>query len=188
MADEPVVKKKKGRKRNYINNPELHEAMCDYIEGLNKNPRIKIPKYICEAITHIVTRYSCSPNFINYPFRDEMIGDAIQTCFQRIGNYNPYAVAKRGPNIGKPSRNPLAYFTQIAFHAFINRISIEKKQRDIKLKVAINEGRSIEFLRDASVIFGMDADQIDEYMIEHFEEKKERSRNYKGATLTSFFI
>lgn len=193
MAVEPVkekkVKKKVGRKRNYINNPELHEAMCLFISDLNKDPDTKIPKYISSGITHIVNRFSNHPHFINYPYKSEMIGDAMLTCFQRIGNYDPHAKAIRGENIGKLSKNPLAYFTQIAYHAFINRINIEKKQMNIRLRVAIHEGRSVEFLKSAASIFGMDEVQIEKYMNEHFEETVDkRQKKYNGATLVSFFI
>lgn len=187
MADEPV-KKKKGRKRNYINNPELHEAMAKYIAAVTENPKARIPRYVCEAISEIVRRYSCSPNFINYPFKDEMIGDAVETCFLRIKNYNPNAKVVRGPKIGEPSQNPLAYFTQISHNAFINRINLEKKQRDIKLKIALDSGVDLESLKEGRHLLEMTEEQMEAYINSHYEKKPEKKRSYNGSTLITFFL
>lgn len=184
MADE-TPKKKRGRKRNFINNPELHEAMAKYISDVAENPKTRIPRYVCKAISEIVNRYAFSPNFMNYSYRDEMIGDAIETCFLRIKNYDPNAKAKRGPRIGEPSRNPLAYFTMIAHNAFIQRINLEKKQQDTKLKYALDKGVDLGILRETE---SMSEEQLESYIENHFESKNDRKRTYKGSTLTSFFI
>lgn len=64
---------------------------------------------------------SYSPSFINYTFRDEMVGDAIVKMFTALVN--------KKFNIDSET-NPFSYFTTIAFNAFINRIKKEKKQYD----------------------------------------------------------
>ncbi len=54
--------------------------------------------------------------------------DAVENCLKAIENYNIEAATRTG----KP--NAFAYFTQIAWFAFLRRIAKEKKQQDIKQK------------------------------------------------------
>ena len=61
---------------------------------------------------------SYSSNFINYTYRDEMVGDALVKMYT--------AVTNKKFNVDS-EYNPFSYFTTIAFHAFINRIKKEKK-------------------------------------------------------------
>ena len=83
---------------------------------------------IAESISKIAYGLSYSSNFINYTYRDEMIGDAIVKMFTAVKN------KKFDVNT---EYNPFSYFTTIAFHAFINRIKKEKKHTE-----ALNEYRS----------------------------------------------
>jgi DNA-directed RNA polymerase specialized sigma24 family protein len=52
-----------------------------------------------------------------------MISDGIIDCISAVNNFNP-----------DKTTNPFAYFTQIAWNAFIRRIHKEKKQTYIKHK------------------------------------------------------
>ena len=72
------------------------------------------------SIQQISNRLSYAPNFINYTYREEMVGDALIKMFQALREH------KFDPDKG----NPFSYFTKIAFHAFCNRIKGEKKLRD----------------------------------------------------------
>jgi hypothetical protein len=67
---------------------------------------------------------SQKPNFANYPFKEEMIGDGIENCLMYAHNFNP-----------RKSKNPFSYFTQIIYFAFLRRIEKEKKQAYVKLKM-----------------------------------------------------
>ena len=71
----------------------------------------------------IAENLSRKPNFINYPYRDEMISDGIENCLLYAYNFDP-----------SKSSNPFSYFTQIIYYAFLRRIQKEKKQAYIKLK------------------------------------------------------
>lgn len=74
-----------------------------------------------ESINKIAQGLSYSPSFINYTYRDEMIGDAIVKMYS--------ALKHKKFNVNTET-NPFSYFTTIAFHAFINRIKKEKKHHD----------------------------------------------------------
>jgi len=103
-------------------------ALSDYKYLVKKalteeTDRPRIPNYIGECFLKIAQHLSYRPNFINYPFREDMISDGIENCVQYIDNFDP----NRG--------NPFAYFTQIIYYAFIRRITKEKKQQSIKEKM-----------------------------------------------------
>jgi hypothetical protein len=114
--------------RHYVNNKTLYENMVKYKESLyiaklqNKS-KPRIPEYVGECILLICNRLSFKPNFINYTYKDDMIADGIENCIMAVDNFNP-----------DKSDNPFAYFTQIAFNAFLRRIAKEKKQTYIKHK------------------------------------------------------
>jgi DNA-directed RNA polymerase specialized sigma24 family protein len=73
---------------------------------------------LAENIKKIAYGLSYNPSFINYSYKDDMIGDAL------IKMYSALKLKKYNFETGS---NPFSYFTTIAFHAFINRIKKEKK-------------------------------------------------------------
>ena len=105
--------------KNYINNKQFYEEMVKYKargDGV-------IPNYIGECFMKICNGLAKKPNFANYTYRDEMISDAIENCVMAVNSFNP-----------EKTNNPFAYFTTIAYYAFIRRIQSEKKQQYIKHK------------------------------------------------------
>ena len=115
-------------KRHYVNNKDLYIAMSEWkvkvilakTEG-NREP--VIPDYVGKCFMLICNKLSTKPNFMNYSYRDEMISDAIENCVIAAHSFDP-----------EKSTNPFAYFTQIAWNAFIRRIQKEKKQSYVKHK------------------------------------------------------
>ena len=121
-------------KRNYVNNKTLYEEMIKYKQSLKDAEQAgkrlpSVPNYVGQCFLQICNRLSTKPNFMNYSYRDEMIADAIENCVSAAHSFDP----------GKSS-NPFAYFTQIAWNAFIRRIHKEKKQAYIKHKNFENSG------------------------------------------------
>lgn len=113
-----VVRTHKKRKApgEYYVDPEqmVREIKTFYKTGFLKDD-------LALMVEKIATRLSFSPNFINYSFRDEMIGDAKVKMFAALVH------KKFNPRKG----NPFSYFTKIAFHAYCNRIKKEKKEHDV---------------------------------------------------------
>jgi hypothetical protein len=92
-----------------------------------------VTDYIGRCFLAIAERLSYRPNFINYPYRDEMVGDGIENCLMYAGN-------------------PFSYFTQIIYYAFVRRIQKEKKQNYIKFKsieAAQLNGKTPQWLKNA---------------------------------------
>ena len=113
----------------YVNNKELLEAMTSYRERViyakeQDKPKPRVSNYVGDCFLKIATHLSYKPNFVNYPFREDMICDGIENCLQYIDNFDP-----------EKSKNPFAYFTQIIYYAFLRRIQKEKKQLEIKQKI-----------------------------------------------------
>lgn len=106
---------------HYVNNEEFFHALVKYkaecAEAEEKGEEIPPPShYIGECIYLIATNLSNRPNFITYPYKEEMIGDAILNCMTYLRNFDP-----------EKGKKPFAYYTQICWFAFVRRITIEKK-------------------------------------------------------------
>ena len=94
---------------HYVDNKKLLIHLTEHREAVKSAkekgiPKPKISNYIGECILLIASKLSNRPNFINYPFKEEMIGDGIENCLMYIDNFDP---AK--------SNNPFAYITQIIY-------------------------------------------------------------------------
>ena len=153
--------------RHYINNNAFYEemikfkALCDEAKVLNKITPI-IPNYIGQCFLHICQKLSSKSNFVNYTYKDEMVSDGIENCITAVYSFDPLK-----------SSNPFAYFTQIAWNAFIRRIHREKKQQYIKHK---NYQNSMLF---NEVEYGMMNDLHSNEVIYTFEQKTLNQRSKK---------
>lgn len=88
------------------------------------------------------------PNFSNYTYKDEMIGNGVETVLKYIRNYDPNAVSK---NHGK--LNAYSYINLILWRAFGNQIKIEKRQHYYKLK-------SLELMGGTELLDNEDLDDL----------------------------
>jgi hypothetical protein len=118
----------KKKKNHYIDNVVFFEAMKEYREAylvsLEKGePRPRASDYIGNCLLLIAKNYSNNSNFRNYPFREDMIFDGVETCLKYMHNFDP-----------NKSNNPLAYFTRTIHFAFLNKIKKEKKELYVKQK------------------------------------------------------
>ena len=119
------MKKKAKEKPHYVDNKKFLQAMIDWRETWPNEENIPpVTDYIGECFLKIAQHLSFRPNFINYSYKEEMIGDGIENCLQYVNNFDP-----------EKSKNPFSYFTQIIYYAFIRRIQKEKKQTHTKHKI-----------------------------------------------------
>lgn len=103
---------KKEKKEHYVNSDDFKRELQKYYDS------DVMTEILGVYIKKIATGLSYLPNFINYTYKDDMIGDALIKMYSAVKNkkYN-FATGS----------NPFSYFTTIAFHAFINRIKKEQK-------------------------------------------------------------
>lgn len=117
--DLPKKKIKADKSKFYIIPKEFDDAIIKYYDtGVIAND-------LALMIEKIANKLSFAPNFINYSYKDEMIGDAVIKMFKAlIGK-------KYSHNKGS---NPFSYFTRIAFNAFLCRIKKENHAQEIHEK------------------------------------------------------
>jgi hypothetical protein len=117
---EPVkVKKKRGPKPKideyYVNPADFKQQIRDYYQT-----EVCIFE-LANSLKRIAYGLGNKSNFINYTYKEEMIGDALVKMYTALKN--------KKFNVDS-EYNPFSYFTTIAFHAFINRIKKEKKHHE----------------------------------------------------------
>lgn len=122
-TEEEKIKEKIKRKNNkkldkakfYVEPKKFdEEIMLYYGNGIISND-------LAEMISKISNKLSYAPNFINYSYREEMVGDGIIRMMKAL-------IAKKYSH--DKGNNPFSYFTRIAFNAFRNRIKKEKKMHE----------------------------------------------------------
>jgi len=113
---------------HYVDNKLFFAEMKKWKKVVNEleecgETKPPVTDYIGECFLKIAEHLSYRPNFINYPYREEMVGDGIENCLMYASNFDP-----------EKSTNPFSYFTQIIYYAFLRRIQKEKKQDYVKYK------------------------------------------------------
>ncbi len=105
----------KEKKQHYVNSEEFKVELKQYYDSdvMTENLGLYIKK--------IATGLSFLPSFINYTYKDDMIGDAL---------IKMYSALSRKKYSFDTESNPFSYFTTIAFNAFINRIKKEKRHHE----------------------------------------------------------
>ena len=111
VDEKPKRGKKADKTKFYVDPKEFDTQIMKYYEsGVLSNE-------LAEMVSKIAHKLSYAPNFINYSYREEMVGDGIIRMFK--------ALMSKKYNHTKGT-NPFSYFTRIAFNAFRNRIKKEK--------------------------------------------------------------
>jgi hypothetical protein len=121
--------KKRQKRDHYIDNERFFKEMQEWKKVVHEAEQSgesepPVTSYIGECFLKIAEQLSSKPNFAHYPYRDEMICDAVENCIVYAANFDP-----------DKSSNPFSYFTQIIYYAFLRRIQREKKQSFIKYKM-----------------------------------------------------
>jgi DNA-directed RNA polymerase specialized sigma24 family protein len=138
----------------YVDPKEFYKQIKEYYKSGEIND------YLAEAIYKIAKGLSYAPNFINYSYRDDMVGDAVVKMYTALKNkkFNVKTKDKNGYNY-----NPFSYFTTIAFHAFITRIKKEKKEKDtIALYQEFQYREAMQALPNGDYVY-IDPDKEDNY-------------------------
>ena len=172
---------------NYVDNADLLNEIVEYreryfkaIEEGRDPPRAN--DKIGKAIMDIAHGFASNRNFAGYSYRAEMEEDGVMACVKAIHKFDP-----------ERSKNPFAYFTQICYYAFLQRIGSEKKQAYIKYKalenaVIMNSVASIS--QEDETQFQAFLDHIDydkiSPLIEKFEAKAEKKKQPKKGVEVFF--
>jgi hypothetical protein len=166
--------------KNYINNKTLYTAMIEHKTKLEESERLHKPKpqiatYIGQAIILINENLAKRPNFSGYSYIDEMKSDGELDCIAAVDNFNP-----------NKTNNPFGYFTQIAWNAFIRRITKEHKHTYIKHKNFENSFLMNMLWSDAENIH-LNSNEYSSEIIKSFEDKLTKAKKPSKVTGVELF-
>lgn len=118
----------KKKPKNYLNNADmLIELKKCHVQG-------KLTEEMGRMFMMLVKRYASIPRFSGYSYNDDMQSFALLTLTK----------VWRGFNADK-YKNPFAYFTQIVHNAFHQLDNQERRQRDIRDAVLVDQGKNPSF-------------------------------------------
>jgi len=154
---------------NYINNKTLYAAMIEHRLKLaeskeQEKPKPQVSNYIGQSILLICNNLAKKPNFSGYTYKQDMISDGIIDCIAAVDNFDP-----------DRTNNPFAYFTQIAWNAFIRRIQKEKKQTYIKHKNFENSFLMNELWNDSENIH-LKSNEYSAEVVRSYENKLTKTK------------
>ena len=119
IKDHTIELKKKedknDKKKYYVDTKRLELLIEQYCKDG------KIIDELAIALYNIAYRMSFLPNFINYSWREEMIGDGLVKEFTALQNKKYDASKGRA----------FSYFSMIVFNAFCNKIKKENKNTEV---------------------------------------------------------
>ena len=182
-------KPKAAKSRHYVDGVAFYEALKERRELIQKaaaegTEPPRITNFIGECIMNIANNLSRKYQFANYPFRDEMVADAIVHCIRYIDSFDP-----------TKSTNPFSYYTQTVYYQFLDRINKEATQTYIKCKATMNSvvlSELSDYDEDSAEIAEHIHDNMDfdmsfaESYVDNFEAKLNRkaaSNKTKGLDL-----
>jgi hypothetical protein len=170
--------KKRKSSTHYISNEDFLKEMISWKKAVQEakdcdESTPPVTSYIAQCFLEIALNLAKKPNFVNYPFKEDMIGDAVENCLLYCGNFDP-----------EKSQNPFSYFTQITYFAFLRRIQKEKKQKEIKykyLKSLDTHGNLSQYLKQ----MGISEEEAEVY--ETLTTTEEDTKTVKKKKITPLF-
>ena len=115
--------KNKDKEKYYVDPKVFSRSLRTFYESDN------LTDDLAENINKIAYGLSYSSSFINYTYKEEMIGDALIKMYSALKR-KKYSFDKRTERGGEDECNPFSYFTTIAYNAFVNRIKKEKRHHE----------------------------------------------------------
>ncbi len=125
MIDDRSINPNPKKTVHYLNNADFKAALDTYGKAcIEAGEPLQVTEYIGQCIINIANGLARRPNFAGYSWREEMVGDAIETCLLAVRKFD----VERGTSA-------LSYFSQICWFSFLGRIATEKKQSRIKREI-----------------------------------------------------
>lgn len=126
----PVRKAKStSTKGHYVTNAQLLVAIAED----KANGRVLSSK-LAKYLHMIAERYSYSPSFAGYSFREDMVSFAVVNLCANWYKFDP-----------EKSDNPFAFYTTACYRSFLQYLADEKKQRDIRDTLLVDAGANPSF-------------------------------------------
>lgn len=149
----------------YIDNEKFFSALVshreNYLKAIEEGRETpQISNYIGECFIKIANNFSNRGDFITLPYKEEIIGDAIENMVIAAHKFD-----------SEKSKNPFSYFTQITFFAFLRHIIKENKQ--LKLKYKILAGYDLDLIVEKS-----EDDDFNSYIQDTIKKQNDYNKYY----------
>lgn len=122
--EQPIKK----RPKKYLNNADL------LVELRKSNEQGRLTEELGKMFLMLVKRYASVPRFSGYSYNTDMQSFALLTLCKVWKGFN-----------ADKYNNPFAYFTQIAHNAFHQLDNQERRQRDIRDAILVDQGKNPSF-------------------------------------------
>jgi DNA-directed RNA polymerase specialized sigma24 family protein len=97
-----------------INHYVDNKAMLQELKNFQQTKIIS--ETLGEMFLKIAQRYASSPSFFRYPYKQDMIAEAVYRMVKKVDKFDPY----------RKDANPFAYFTLLARRQFLSIMKREK--------------------------------------------------------------
>lgn len=135
LEEEPKPKKTATRK------PRATTTKGHYVTNSVLLPEVirakelgRVTNELARMILMIAERFSCKSNFVGYSFREDMVSFAMVNLMANALKFNP-----------EKSNNPFAFYTTAIRNSFLQYLADEKKHRDIRDSLIVEEGLNPSF-------------------------------------------
>ena len=171
------------KKKHYVDNEKFFLEIKKWKQRVVDAREVDEPdppstEFMGECFLKISENLAWRPNFINYTFRDDLVSDGIENCLLYAHNFDP-----------KKSKNPYSYFTQIIHHAYVRRITKEKKQMHIRYRIIEKEQlkEQLENIEDNSHVM---VKQFKNYLELHdkYAENPQPTKKLKKKSRLEYFM
>lgn len=140
VAEDPITHKKK-TKNMYITKAELLK------EVIISKQKGKMSNELARMLMLLTSKYAKSSNFARYTFNEDMQAFALMMLVRTWNSFDP-----------TKSENPFAFFTQCIKNSFIQFLNTEKRQRNIRDELLVDQGLTPSYT----------------YLAEHSDNNQER--------------
>lgn len=120
--------------QHYVDNEQFLQEIIKWKEQKAIDPGTPLTDSIGLTFVRIATHFTNRHNFRNYPFREDMIANAVERCINKANNFDETI-----------SSNPFAYFTQIIYFSCIQTIRTEKTSLYAKIQLTRDMTQSLIF-------------------------------------------
>ena len=141
--DEPSkAKPKRKKKKKYLNNADLlAEVIKSQEQGKMNDKLAHMLQMLCDG-------FARKPSYVNYTYLDDMKAYAMLMLVKTWHKFNP-----------EKSKNPFSFYTQCIYHSFIQFLHSERKQRDIRDVMLVENGMNPSFTFEDSSREMRDSDE-----------------------------
>ncbi len=126
----------KPKKAAVVKRPKSTTTKGHYITNAVLLPEVirakelgRITNELARMLLLIAERFSCKSSFVGYSFREDMVSFAMVNLMANALKFKP-----------EKSNNPFAFYTTAIRNSFLQYLADEKKHRDIRDELIMDEG------------------------------------------------